>query len=157
MSLGSAAGGLAYGARNWHAPLARQFSVVLALMGAGVALLAAVSNAWLFAALSVLAGVVMAPALTIQSMLVAKIVSARHATEAFTWSASGLLSGVGLGIAAGGWLIEAASSAATFAAAAAAAFGASLLAAALKATAQAPSSASARVSRSSRPAARAGR
>lgn len=138
MSLGSAAGGLAYGARSWHAPLARQFSLVLALMGAGVALLAAVSNAWLFAALSVVAGIVMAPALTIQSMLVAKTASAQHATEAFTWSASGLLSGVGLGIAAGGWLIEASSSAATFVAAAAAALGASLLAAALKPTSASP-------------------
>lgn len=138
MSLGSAAGGLAYGARSWHAPLARQFSIVLALMGAGVALLSAVSNAWLFAALSVLAGIVMAPALTIQSMLVAKTASAQHATEAFTWSASGLLSGVGLGIAAGGWLIELSSSAATFAAAGAAALGASLLAAALGPTSASP-------------------
>jgi hypothetical protein len=30
MSAGSALGGLAYGSRSWHFPLARQFSVALA-------------------------------------------------------------------------------------------------------------------------------
>ena len=80
-----------------------------------------------FALLGIVAGVVMAPALIIQSMLVAKTAPAQYATEAFTWSSSCLLTGVGLGLAGGGALLEHASSAAVFGAGGAV----SLLAAAL--------------------------
>ena len=48
----------------------------------------------------------MAPALIIQSMLAAKIAPPEHATEAFTWTTSALLAGVGIGLAAGGVLLE---------------------------------------------------
>jgi len=65
-----------------------------------------VESPWVFAGLSLFAGLVMAPALTIQSMLVARIAIQAHSAEAFTWSSTGLLSGVGLGMAAGGWVIE---------------------------------------------------
>ena len=106
MSAGSAVGGLAYGARHWHAPLARQFSLALALMGLGLGVLALDWTTWIFGLLSVVAGIVMAPALIIQSMLVAKTARAEHATEAFTWSTSALLAGVGIGLAAGGILLE---------------------------------------------------
>ena len=112
MSVGSVVGGLAYGSRGWHLPLARQFSIALALMGGGILPLALLSGVWAFAAFSALAGVVMAPALTMQSMLVAKTGSAESSAEAFTWSATGLLAGVGLGFAAGGVILEAAGSAA---------------------------------------------
>ena len=44
--------------------------------------------------------------LIIQSMLVAKTARPEHMTEAFTWSASALLCGVGIGMAAGGGLLE---------------------------------------------------
>jgi hypothetical protein len=63
----------------------------------------------------------MAPALIVQSMLVAKTARAAQLTEAFTWSTSALLSGVGIGVAAGGALLEVLPSAAAVAAAAAAA------------------------------------
>jgi len=121
MSAGSALGGLAYGSRTWHVPLTRQFAVMLALMGAGLALLALPWSPWPFALGCVFAGVVMAPALIIQSMLVAKTAPAAQLTEAFTWSTSALLCGVGIGVAAGGALLEILPSAATLAAAAAAA------------------------------------
>lgn len=106
MSLGSALGGIAYGSRSWHLPLARQFALMLALMGAGLLVLALPWSPWPFAFWSLFAGVVMAPALIIQSMLIAKIAQPQHTTEAFTWSASALLSGVGIGVAAGGVLLE---------------------------------------------------
>jgi hypothetical protein len=48
----------------------------------------------------------MAPALIVQSMLVANIARPQHTSEAFTWSGSALLSGVGIGLAAGGGLVE---------------------------------------------------
>jgi MFS family permease len=122
MSAGSAVGGLAYGSRSWHLPLARQFALMLALMGAGLAVLAFPWTPLPFALWSVFAGVVMAPALIIQSMLVAKTAPPDQMTEAFTWSASALLSGVGAGVAIGGALLERFPSPAALAAGAAAAW-----------------------------------
>ena len=126
MSVGSAFGGLAYGSRNWDPSLARQFAMMLAIMGLGLGLLALPWHPVVFAALCVGAGIVMAPALIIQSMLVAKTSRPEHSTEAFTWSASALLAGVGIGLAAGGGLLEILPSAAVLAAGA----GSALLAAA---------------------------
>jgi predicted MFS family arabinose efflux permease len=128
MSVGSAAGGLTYGSRSWHFPLVRQFALMLALMGVGLALLALPWNPFFFALWSTLAGVVMAPALIIQSMLVAKTSRPEYSTEAFTWSASALLTGVGIGMTTGGGLLEVYRSGAPLAAAAGAAFLGALLA-----------------------------
>jgi MFS family permease len=132
MSAGSALGGLAYGSRSWHYPLMRQFALMLALMGAGLMVLALPWGPWPFALWSLFAGVVMAPALIIQSMLVANTARPEHVTEAFTWSASALLSGVGLGVAAGGALLEHFRSPAVMAAGAGAAALAALTAALLR-------------------------
>jgi MFS family permease len=121
MSTGSALGGLAYGSRGWHFPLARQFAVALGLMAAGLAVLALRWQPWPFGFWCGLAGIAMAPGLIIQSMLAAKISRPEHATEAFTWTTSGLLAGVGIGLAAGGVLLERLPSQAAFAAGAAAA------------------------------------
>lgn len=106
MSAGSAFGGLAYGSRSWRGPLIRQFSVTLGIMGAGLLVLAGPWSVVTFGLLSIFAGIVMAPALIIQSMLVAKTAKPEHVTEAFTWSTSGLLAGIGFGMAAGGVLVE---------------------------------------------------
>lgn len=128
MSVGSALGGLAYGSRSWRLHLPQQFALMLLLMGIGIAVLGLIANAIVFVVFGVAAGVVMAPALIIQSMLVAKIAPPHYATEAFTWSTSFLLSGVGLGLAAGGLLLEQANSAAVFGTAGAVSVGAAVLA-----------------------------
>lgn len=106
MSVGSAAGALAYGARHWHLSLTRQFSYSLGLMGVGIAPLALFSQTLVFALWCVIAGIAMTPTLIIQATLVAKSVRPEHATEGFTWSATALLAGVGLGLAGGGLLLE---------------------------------------------------
>jgi predicted MFS family arabinose efflux permease len=106
MSVGSATGALAYGGRVWNAPLVRQFSAMLMLMGGGTAVLGAVADPWVFAVFSVLAGFAMAPALIIQSMLVARIARPIHSTEAFTWSSMALLAGVSAGIALAGSILD---------------------------------------------------
>lgn len=128
MSIGSALGGLAYGSRSWRLPLPRQFALMLLLMGAGIAALGLIGNAVVFTVLGVAAGIVMAPALIMQSMLVARTAPPQYATEAFTWSTSCLLTGVGLGLGAGGLLLEQATSGAVFAAAGAVSAGAAVLA-----------------------------
>ena len=106
MSAGSALGGIAYGSRGWHFPLARQFAAALALTAVGLAVLALRWEPWALAAWCLFAGVAIAPALIIQSMLVTKAAPAEHATEAFTWTTSALLAGVGIGLALGGALLE---------------------------------------------------
>jgi hypothetical protein len=128
MSIGSAAGGLVYGSRSWGMPIARQFPITLMLMGLGVAPLALFAALWGFALWCLIAGIVMAPALIMQAMLVARIARAEHATEAFTWSTTSLLAGVGLGLAGGGAMLEYFRSPAVFSAAAAFSIGAGLLA-----------------------------
>jgi len=128
MSVGSAAGGLAYGSRSWRLSLPVQFALMLLLMGVGVALLALIRGTIAFTAFGILAGIVMAPALIIQSMLVARTAPAQYATEAFTWSTSCLLTGVGLGLAAGGLILERSSSALVFLTGGAAACAAAALA-----------------------------
>lgn len=116
MSVGSAAGGLAYGSRSWRLALPQQFALMLLLMGLGIAALALMRAPVAFTALGVFAGIVMAPALIIQAMLVAKTAPPQYSTEAFTWSTTCLLTGVGLGLALGGAILEAARSDAVFAA-----------------------------------------
>ena len=69
----------------------------------------------------------MAPSLIMQAMLVARSSRPEHSTEAFTWSSTGLLAGVGLGLTLGGALLEVAKSPAVFAAAAALSIAAGLL------------------------------
>ncbi len=128
MSIGSVAGGLVYGSRSWHLPLARQFALTLALMGAGVAPLALALPEWLFVIWCVVAGIVMAPALIMQSMLVAKTSRPEHSAEAFTWSTTSLLAGVGIGLTLGGQLLEFAPSSLVFSVAAAVALCAGALA-----------------------------
>ena len=128
MSIGSAAGGLVYGSRSWRLPLTRQFPLTLALMGMGVAPLALFTPVWAFGIWCVAAGIVMAPALIMQAMLVARITRAEHSTEAFTWSSTGLLAGVGFGLTGGGALLEYARSPAVFATAAALSIAAGVLA-----------------------------
>jgi MFS family permease len=118
MSIGSAAGGLVYGSRSWRLPLARQFPLMLGLMGLGIAPLASISASWAFGLWCLAAGIAMAPALIMQSMLVAGNSRPEHSTEAFTWSTTALLAGVGAGLTVGGALLEHAKSPAAFAAAA---------------------------------------
>lgn len=128
MSVGSAVGGLAYGSRAWHFPLARQFAAALALTAAGLAVLALQWDPWVLAAWSLIAGIAIAPALIIQSMLVTKTARPEHSTEAFTWTTSALLAGVGIGLAGGGAMLEHLPSSATLAAGAAASLAAAALA-----------------------------
>jgi MFS family permease len=106
MSVSSAAGGLVYGSRSWGLPLARQFPLALAVMGLGVAPLAALQADWMFLLWCLPAGLAMSPALIMQAMLVAKRSRPEHSTEAFTWSSTALLAGVSLGLTLGGFLLE---------------------------------------------------
>lgn len=106
-ALGSATGGALYGGLHFKAPLERQYTWALAIMAVPLFLHTAVLQYQpLFALAAFLAGMCIAPALTAQTMLVARMAPAKYATEAFTWSSTFIVSGLGMGMAAGGTLIE---------------------------------------------------
>jgi len=106
MSVGSALGGLAYGARAWHLPLVRQFSLALIAMGIAIAPLAMIADPVLLGGIGLISGITMAPPLIIQSTMVAKSTPVPQMAEAFTWVTTAMLCGVGIGFASGGIVAE---------------------------------------------------
>jgi predicted MFS family arabinose efflux permease len=69
--------------------------------------------------LSLVAGLLIAPALTAQTLMISRLAPPQYATEAFTWSSTFIVSGIGIGTAVAGWLIETVGLASAFATAAA--------------------------------------
>jgi MFS family permease len=131
-SIGSALGGLAYGGLHVRTPVEAQLRRVLALLALAVAAQIWVSSAWLLGALAFLAGLFIAPSLTAVTLLVSANAPPRYATEAFTWSATCIVTGVGAGMAVGGELVERYDAHAVFALSAVAALVAALAALALR-------------------------
>jgi len=105
-SVGSAAGVIVYGGREWPLSGSRQLLVAMALMAGGLALIAPVSNLYLFGLMSIVACAPMAPVIAAQSLLVSRLAPRHMLAESFTWGATCLLGGVSAGIAAGGVLAE---------------------------------------------------
>jgi MFS family permease len=105
-AIGSATGGLLYGGLHLRAPLERQFAGSLALLAAMVAAHSLVNSPWIMGPLALASGLLIAPALTAQTLLISRIAPPKYATEAFTWSSTFIVSGIGIGTAAAGWMIE---------------------------------------------------
>jgi len=105
-AIGSAVGGFIYGALHSTLSLERQFTIALAIMSVPLFLHGVIDQYALFALLAFLAGVCIAPALTAQTLLVSRLAPAKYATEAFTWSSTFIVTGLGIGMAAGGAISE---------------------------------------------------
>ncbi|MCZ2817391.1 MFS transporter [Modestobacter sp. VKM Ac-2984] len=105
-ALGSAGGGLWFGARVVSASLPRQYRWCLLGVTIGLAPLAAISDPWVLGALLFLGGTAIAPTLTVQSSLVGSIAPASAVTEAFTWLSTVTFGASAIGAAVGGALIE---------------------------------------------------
>ena len=133
-ALGSAFGGLAYGARTWHGPVAaRHLWLTLFYPLAFVPVL--VSSSVLAMALLVLpAGMLIAPIFASRNELVGQVAPRGTETEALTWPLTTLLCGIALGAAISGALVDAADWQAAVLAAIAAATVAALLALARRRT-----------------------
>jgi MFS family permease len=114
-SLGSAAGGLAYGALPAKFPPDAQLPWLLGALALPVALHAVTGSAWMLGALAFVAGALIAPAFTALAMQVTARAPSRYATEAFTWSATCIVSGIGAGNALAGRMLEGAGAPAVFA------------------------------------------
>ena len=127
-SVGSAAGGLAYGGLHFRRPPERQLPLLLALMVVPLALQPLTASAGLLMVFAFVAGLLIAPALTVVMLLVSTNAPARYATEAFTWSATAIVSGISIGAAVGGQLVQHYGAAAAFTLAAASIGAAALVA-----------------------------
>jgi predicted MFS family arabinose efflux permease len=105
-SIGSAAGGMLYGGMHFRSPVERQFTAAMALMAIPLFLHALWLQPVTFAVVAFFAGALIAPSITAQSVLVSRLAPAQYATEAFTWSSTFIVSGIGVGVAVGGYLVE---------------------------------------------------
>ena len=105
-SLGSAVGGAIYGVLHPKAPLERQFAFAIGIMAVPFLLHWWVDQIVVFGVIAFFAGTLIAPALTAQTLLITRIAPNKYATEAFTWSATFIVSGIGIGMAAGGTVTE---------------------------------------------------
>ena len=119
LSIGSAVGGVAYGGMHLALPLERQLLRLLLLLALPFGAHAFATSVWVMAPLALVAGLMIAPAITALSLLVTQYAPARYATEAFTWMSTCIVGGVGAGMAVGGQLIEAVGPWGAFASAAA--------------------------------------
>jgi MFS family permease len=105
-SFGSAAGGIAYGARAGTLPLARTFVVLAAILPLTFLPLALAPSVWVMPVLCLLAGVAIAPLLASGNQLVVDVAPAGALTEAYTWPITALVVGLSVGNAVAGLLVE---------------------------------------------------
>src|SRR5205823_9713984 len=137
-SIGSATAGVAYGGIHFALPLERQLPRLLLGFAALLGAHALIDAPWLLAVLAFGAGLMIAPALTVLSLLVTQHAPARYATEAFTWMSTCIVIGVGAGMAVGGQLVETVGPWAAFASAGAAGVVAALVSSPLQRRKRAP-------------------
>ena len=106
-ALGSAAGGLWYGSRNWRAPLGRRFTITAALTVAGVSAFWAVPGLLALDAVGFVAGLAISPTLMTGYALLERQAPPHRRTEAMAWLSSTISVGVAAGSAFAGHIIDA--------------------------------------------------
>jgi predicted MFS family arabinose efflux permease len=106
LSAGGILGAFVYGARTWRGSTARQYAVLLGLMGAGLALLAVPESVWVMVLLTALAGLAFTPVFIANSLLIEELSPGRPSAVAFTWVSTAMNAGVAAGAAAGGALVD---------------------------------------------------
>ena len=105
-SVGSAIGGLWFGAQRFAASTIRQYRWALAACAVGFAPLAFLGNAWLIGLVLFLGGTAFAPAITVQNSLLAELAPRGTLTESFTWLTTVTYAAVAAGTAIGGLLVD---------------------------------------------------
>lgn len=106
MSMSSAIMGFAYGSRHFSWPLNRQILATGLWLAAGSALMAVCGETWSFLVACALTGLAFGPMITALSLQLGKLSPSEYSTEAFTWSMTLFMIGLGIGFWAGGGLIE---------------------------------------------------
>jgi MFS family permease len=101
-SLGSAAGGIAYGARHWTLPAFRRYPRCAAALPLGFLPLALPGSVALMAPFAFLSGLSIAPLLSTGNQVVGEIAPEGTVTEAYTWPITALVVGISAGNASAG-------------------------------------------------------
>ena len=127
-SAGSAIGGIAYGGLHLSLPAEKLLPRLLALLALPIGVHVLLATTGAMAPWALIAGLMIAPAMTIVTLLISKHAPPKYATEAFTWSSTAIVAGIGAGMALGGELVERVGPWAAFALASIAAVAASALA-----------------------------
>jgi hypothetical protein len=105
-SIGSLAGGLAYGVKHWQSSFTSRYPALLLVVAVMTVPLIFASGLAASLPLSVLAGVGLAPTMACQFALIGAVSSPRTATEAFAWSSTAVVAGVAAGNTAAGALAQ---------------------------------------------------
>ena len=105
-SLGSALGGIIYGARPRALPLTTMHLWAAAMVPVGMASLALAESPVAMAFLVILAGFPIAPLIATRNELAGLVALPGSETEAYTWPLTALVSGVAVGAAAAGALAD---------------------------------------------------
>ena len=108
-SLGSAAGGLAFGAWPQRPPLQRVHLAVTALLPLALLPLAAATSVPVMALLVLPAGMFIAPLLATRNELIGWVAPPGARTEAYTWPVTAFVGGIAIGSAMAGGIVEASS------------------------------------------------
>jgi MFS family permease len=125
---GSMVGGLVFGGSGSGRPTERRLAGLLGLVAAGIAVLALVVGRVQFGAGMVAAGLGIAPAIACLYLLVDRLAPTGTVTEAFAWVNSAFGTGIAVGNASGGAVVQRAGADAVFLLAAAAVVAAALIA-----------------------------
>jgi MFS family permease len=105
-ALGSAAGGLWYGARVHRSPLGTRFTVLFALFALGLAPLALAGSLPVLALILLVGGVVLAPLAATGFELVERLAPPGTSAESYNWTITALVAGTALGAALGGAVVQ---------------------------------------------------
>ena len=106
-AFGSATGGIAYGSRQWRAPLEKRFALTLALTVLGVATFWAQPNLITLTCVIYLCGLAIAPTLIAGFSLLEAQAKPGRRTEAMSWLSSGIAVGLAAGASVVGFVIDA--------------------------------------------------
>ena len=113
MSIPSALMGFAYGTRSFSWSLNRQVFAAGLWLALGSIAMAWAAQTWTFMLMGALTGLAFGPMITALSLRLGRLTPTEYSTEAFTWSMTLFMIGLGIGFWAGGGFIEAYGVAAT--------------------------------------------
>ena len=106
LSVGSLAGGLWYGAREWRLPPHWRFIVVTGVLVTGLVPVPLAGSMPVFAVLVTLAGLGLAPSTAAAYSLVGDLAPAGAVTEAYSWQIVGYVAGSAVGAWLAGLVVE---------------------------------------------------
>jgi MFS family permease len=105
-SIGSACGGLAYGALSNRPPLQRVHLAVTAALPVSLLPMAAAPSVPAMALIVIPAGMFIAPLLATRNELIGWVAPAGSRTEAYTWPVTAFVGGIAIGSAISGTIVE---------------------------------------------------